>query len=86
MGQTAEATESQRNGVVKHKLGCDKYHAHQAPDCCSQDCWCQGMPWDEIGEIVRKIEHAARHEADFSDPKITNFVEEIISAIRKTQN
>lgn len=23
-----------------HKLGCDEYHAHHAPQCCRTDCWC----------------------------------------------
>lgn len=24
----------------EHKLGCDEYHQHIAPKCCSLDCWC----------------------------------------------
>jgi len=25
----------------QHVLGCDEYHCHHAPKCCSQTCWCQ---------------------------------------------
>jgi len=25
----------------EHVLGCDEYHAHHAPECCSTDCWCR---------------------------------------------
>jgi hypothetical protein len=25
----------------EHVLGCDEYHAHHAPDCCSPSCWCK---------------------------------------------
>lgn len=26
-----------------HKLDCDKYHAHHAPECCASDCWCHEL-------------------------------------------
>ena len=25
----------------QHILGCDEYHGHHAPKCCSRSCWCQ---------------------------------------------
>jgi hypothetical protein len=28
----------------KHKLGCDEYHAHEAPRCCDRACWCRAEP------------------------------------------
>lgn len=27
----------------KHKLGCDEYHQHHAPECCETSCWCFGV-------------------------------------------
>lgn len=30
-----------------HILCCDEYHAHQAPNCCSPDCWCRGKEENE---------------------------------------
>lgn len=25
----------------RHLLSCDEYHAHFAPECCDEKCWCR---------------------------------------------
>jgi len=30
-----------RDSSLLHKLGCNEYHAHHAPECCASECWCQ---------------------------------------------
>jgi len=71
---------SQEREAGIHILSCNKPHKHQAPHCCSEDCWCQEMPWDAVRDIVREVEHAARHEGDFSDSRIDQFVDQLLSA------
>ncbi|MGV8131881.1 MAG: hypothetical protein ACP5N7_07315 [Candidatus Pacearchaeota archaeon] len=29
------------DGERRHSLGCDEYHQHHTPDCCSSSCWCK---------------------------------------------
>ena len=72
---------SQKPETKSHVLDCDKRHGHEAPHCCSEDCWCQEMPWDAVRDIVREVEHAARHESDFSDSRIDQFVDRLVSTM-----
>lgn len=47
----------------EHVLFCDEYHQHQAPRCCSRECWCRkGEGEDEAFAIEKSADELRQHD------------------------